>query len=318
MRVGALAVVVWCVAVSAFANVIPVDFCDCTTFPREVLGKYEPLVAALSSPYADVNGDSSMEDTETFECEVGRNAIPDCSCELGLVSAILADPDFTATGGVSHQMVYDVYIHNWAVLRTYLGTDYDILLELLEPLLALIYGHLTIGNGSFGQVESGQYNFSGSGGYAISLIYALPTTSQISPETLDLANYLKLPQYLAFDGDADGDGFSNIDEYMASSSPAEYIAGALDPTLCGSQPIGEGEGEEGEAEGEEGEAEGEEGEAEGEEGEAEGEGEEDPIEDPPMPATTGFTTAFLLSIFLGGGILLLQAGRGRKTWRRAK
>ncbi|MCX5772230.1 MAG: hypothetical protein NTZ09_18420 [Candidatus Hydrogenedentes bacterium] len=268
-----------------------------------------PLVEALSFPDADVNGASWMDDRESFKCELGGNAMPDCSCELGLVSAILRNPelDFKAVGGVSHEMVYNVFTHNLAVLQAYLGVeDYAALQPLFDPLLALIYGHLTIGNGAFEEEAPGQYTFSGSGGYAISLIYALPTTVPISPETIDLANYSKLPEYLAWNGDADGDGFSNLDEYLASESTAEFVAGALDRTRCGSQVIGEGEGEEGESEGEEGEGEGE-----------EGEGEEDPGEAPPLPAAKGFAIAFLLSVFLGGGILLHSAGTGRNGRRPA-
>ena len=122
-RVGALAMVVSSVAVPAFGHFFNVDFCDCCTNGLlEALQDYAPLVPALPSPDADMNGDSSMEDTTTFKCEVGGNAIPDCSCELGLVSALLAneDLDFTAFEGVSHEMVYDVFDHNLAVLRAYL------------------------------------------------------------------------------------------------------------------------------------------------------------------------------------------------------
>ena len=305
MRVGALAMVVSCAALPAFGNFINVDFCDCSTnIPLEVLAEYMPLVSALFSPDdADVNGDSSMDDTGTFKCEVGRNGMPDCSCELGLLGAILRTPelDLRAFGGISHEMVYNVLTHNWSVLPGYLGADYGILRELFQPFLWLIYGHLTIGDGTFEEVAPGQYSFSGSGGYAISLIYALPTTSPISPGAIDLANYWKLPEYLACNGDADKDGFTNMVEYMASASPAEYVAGALDRRRCGSQLIAEGEGE---------------GESEGEgEGESEGEGEDIPVEDPPLPAPTGFAGVFLFLILLGSGILLRPSIEGRKTGR---
>ena len=88
--------------------------------------------------------------------------------------------DLTVFGGVSHQIVYDTYVHNYSVLRAYVKVAITaFFLDAFDPLLALIYGHLAIGDGTFEEVAADQYGFSGSGGYALSLIYALPTTQPV-------------------------------------------------------------------------------------------------------------------------------------------
>lgn len=60
--------------------------------------------------------------------------------------------------------------------------------------------------------------------------------------TLNLAAYTRLPQFLAAEGDADGDGFTNHQEYEAyySYGPDAYVSFALNPSVF---PNGTGSGE---------------------------------------------------------------------------
>lgn len=277
------------IAPAALCAPVSIDFCEsAANLPLPYMNEFAPLASPLVSPLADLNGESSMQNLAEFTCELGGNALPDCSCELGLVAALLADSelDFTGAGGVSHQMVYGAFISNRQMLKDFLGVNtYAALMPIFEPVVDLAFAYLTIGDGTFEEVQPGEYVFSGSGGYGIALLHTLPVA--LDPQLFDIGAYQKLPGYLSPYGDADADGYSNSDEFIASDNPADFVAGALDASFRGSESLTSGEGE------------------------GEGEGEEDPA----LPAATTLTAVLLFSIYALLGILLHPRGRRKKKPR---
>lgn len=138
--------------------------------------------------------------------------------ELALVSALLADssPSRTATG-LDPLAVRRAFAQARASARV----DLRALLPAYPTAADVAAGYALLGRGSF---ES--YN-------AMSTTFGAPLTG-------DYSLALALGRFLAFDGDADGDGATNLAEYHATVAQGRdaYVRAALDPAV--KPPAGQG------------------------------------------------------------------------------
>ncbi len=132
--------------------------------------------------------------------------------ELALVSAILANPTFdrSASRGVTHALVRAAFLQ----ARASATTDMQSLASRYPTAADVSAGYAMLGKGSFAAYNE----MSGTFGAPLKSDYTLAVA---------------LSKYLAYDGDADGDGVSNRDEYLASISGgrAAYLKAALDPAI---------------------------------------------------------------------------------------
>ena len=184
-----------------------------------------PLFDLLDPGTADLNGEADPE-TMTF---LG-NGMLDCAFELGLLREILDTPtlDLSSTGGVTHTQVLQAYNGNRIQLVQDIGaTNVAIINGIAPGLLEVAAAYITLGD-------------EGSVGFITALLDIINEVQFVG--TLNLEQYTRLPEFLSADGDADGDGATNREEYEAYSAygPAAYISFALNPTVF---PAGGGAGE---------------------------------------------------------------------------
>ncbi len=187
------------------------------TLLRELLpGFAGPLFDLLEPEVADLNGGA---DPETLT--VLGNGMLDCAYELGLLRLAIenTDLDLSNTGGVTHQLVAQALTDNQTQLEFDIGsTNAAIVNGIVPGLLELCTAYITIGD-------------EGSTGFITALLQIINEVHHVG--TLDLEAYTRLPQYLASEGDADGDGATNREEYDAYApfGDAIYVAFALDPSV---------------------------------------------------------------------------------------
>jgi len=219
---------------------------------RDTLGGY---VFAPGS--ADINGGLDLENNEPLP-----NGLLDVD-EFALLNYFFLNPniDMSDVGGPVSSVVCQAYSQNLNQMTADLGGPTGLVNILAPDLKFLAAAYMTLGDeNSVG-----------------SIVFALTEASQVNDLPLNVSvpnlnNYMLLPQWFAFDGDPDGDGFTNLEEYecFRLRSQCCYILGALDaelipePSQCVDLGDLEGEGEEGEGEEGEGDIEG------GIEGEGEG------------------------------------------------
>ncbi|MFN7984826.1 MAG: DJ-1/PfpI family protein [Vicinamibacterales bacterium] len=132
--------------------------------------------------------------------------------EMALVSALLANPamNLTKSGGVNASDVRRAFEQ----ARSSAQTDLKSLLARYPTAADVVAGYVLLGRGSFDA-------------------YNAMTAGFGAPLKGDYALALQFGRWLAFDGDADGDGVRNIDEYRATIAEgrAAYVRAALDPTI---------------------------------------------------------------------------------------
>ncbi len=182
---------------------------------------------------------------------IGNNMLDDC--ELGLVYTVLHDPaiDLSATGGLTHAQVLEAWQHNIERMRSDVGGADSRVCVSVPGIDTMLAGFMTLGD-------------SGSTAIPTLLVAAVGAFIEFPGATVPMAaNYICLANKLGPAGDADGDGFTNRQEYdyfFPQGGKDAYIAAALDPNTVPDITEGEGGGEgEGEGGGEgEGETEGEE------------------------------------------------------------
>ena len=214
--------------------------------PLDVL----PEDFTLDPTICDINSGFDISEMPT---ELFPNEILD-SDEFALVAETLADPTFdrSANGGTSHQEIYNAWTHNLEQTIYDLGGDYSGYHALLPPtsmvpdveyLMAVMF--------TIGDMDSQVFPI-----IVLDLVVNDPTASMIIGDphirVPEPKNYDLMHKYLAWCGDADGDGCSNLHEYEYAQDPdhathrANYLAAALDPAIPSgwttSDPICDGTG----------------------------------------------------------------------------
>jgi len=146
-----------------------------------------------------------------LDASFGKNGILDAD-EMALVAAVLAQPalDLHTSGGVTHAQVRAA----WEQARASGEADKRPQGTRFAGSAEITAGYAMLGRASF---ESFDAMSVGSG----------------TPLRSDYSLALDLDRYLAFSGDADGDGASNLAEYRATvgQGRAAYLAAALDPNV---------------------------------------------------------------------------------------
>lgn len=224
---------------NAAAVAVSVDFCNSFSnlltnqFIALVPPEFQALIQLLEPPEADINGNSTIDLSSETVIDIHGNGLRDCDSELALISEVLADPTFnlSASGGVTHDIVYNAWTQNAATLSSCIGTYWSLAVALLPGFQEMLLGYLTIGDGSFTEDPEDVFHVSGSGAFVQGLLEILAENNFLQdPNLKGIENYTRLPQYFAPNGDADGDGFTNAVEYIAFGYDAVlYVDVALDP-----------------------------------------------------------------------------------------
>ena len=132
--------------------------------------------------------------------------------EMALVSAILANPSLNlkARGGVDQAAVKAAFEQ----ARESARTDLKALLGTYPTAVEVVAGYVLLGKGSFDS-------------------YSAMSAGLGAPLKSDYSQALRVGKWLAFDGDADGDGVTNLIEYKGTIAQgrAVYIKTALDPVI---------------------------------------------------------------------------------------
>jgi len=176
------------------------------------------LVSATSSVFVDFDaaltglGFPPAATDGNGDAFTGPNGMLD-SAELAVVAEILADNslDLTGTGGIDHDTVHTAW--NQAIASA--SIDLAPLTGTFPTAPTAMAGYAMLGANSFAAAN------------ALSTFFGAPMTGNYS-----LA--VALDPFLGPIGDADGDGFTNQQEYNAFflSGTAAYVAAALDPTVA--------------------------------------------------------------------------------------
>lgn len=196
------------------------------------------LFDLLDPETADLNGGADPE-TMTFY----GNGMLDCAYELGVLRQILDTEtlDLSGTGGVQYEQVFEANRNNRLQLVADIGPTNASLVNGLAPgLLEVAAAYITLGD-------------EGSTGFITALMDIINEVQYVG--TLHLEQYTRLPEFLSADGDADGDGATNREEYEAyyQYGSEAYVTYALNPAvypgstgsgqalIIGSQKVKEGD-----------------------------------------------------------------------------
>lgn len=265
---GSLAAMLLAVAPASAVDVFPTgtgnkDFCEAfnllinnaliSSLPPE----FQSLVGELNPTVADINGTIVVDDSgsETVISIVG-NGLLDANNELRLIERILADPSFD-NGVLTHAQVLAAWDANIDQMRTgQLGVaNAPVIDAVVKGLIEILVGYITFGDGTF-SVDGDVTTATGSFGFVSALYNLLSGALEdelglvLADNTIDAADFVFLPELVA-DADADGDGFTNRQEYngftpdtCSSKVGAElFPVAALDPLIVPEGGEGEGEGE---------------------------------------------------------------------------
>ncbi|HOL19926.1 MAG TPA: hypothetical protein PK813_06755 [Candidatus Hydrogenedens sp.] len=153
------------------------------------------------------------------------------SLEFHLITECYNNPsiDFTANGGVSHQIAVNTFDHNMQRMVTDCGGEGSIVNTIFYGLPQMLAGYMTLGNQESTMIPT-----------VISIAaQAIDPSFNIHVNIIYPFNYQTLPQYFGPDGDADGDGWTNKQEYeyfVRSNMNYEdkkqaYLNSALNPDV---------------------------------------------------------------------------------------
>lgn len=170
----------------------------------------ESISVDFTEAMRDLNFNPATLDANGIDGAMG-NGIPD-AVEMALVSAVLAKPelDLSAVGGVKHGAVVTGYQQALDAAMQ----DQELLLGTWPSSPIVTSGYALLGLASFDMYNSMSAGFG-------------------APLKGDYSAAIAMGEMLGASGDADGDGFSNLDEYLTfgSESVERYIAAALDPEI---------------------------------------------------------------------------------------
>ena len=178
-----------------------------------------PSVQAQGTPAQTVDFDAALSglrfNPKTLDANLDGGNAPNGMLdadEMALVSAVLSNPSLNlgATSGVRADAVRAAFDQ----ARASAQTDLKGLLATYPSAIDVAAGYAVLGKGSFDSYDKMSAGFGAplKGNYALAL---------------------QLGRWLAFNGDADGDGVRNIDEYKATIAQGRdaYIKAALDPAV---------------------------------------------------------------------------------------
>jgi hypothetical protein len=235
----------------------PLDFCTIlygvsnNPLLAAVGAQYRSLIALLSPDTADLNGPYTVDLTNSanYIVTVPGNQMLDGANELGLMAHILLDPDFD-NGVLTHAGVEAAWQHNYdQLLNGNVGpTLAPSLVPMVPGLVEMLTGYATLGDGELASVAYRKVSGTGSFGFVAGLFSLLNDAlvenigSGFARPVLVKGDFMLLSA-LAADGDADGDGFTNRQEYLyftprgcvlpGKSSPSvDYVVAALNPGVC--------------------------------------------------------------------------------------
>jgi hypothetical protein len=214
-----------------------VDFCQAledlrtnSLIPLLVSEEDLDFTDLLDPAVADLNGPSWIEVVVEGGYSVSGNGMLDCSYELGLLNEALTNPDFEVNG-LTHAMVEAAWVGNDAQFAEDVGVYWPLLRTLAPGIDDLLKGMMLLGDGSAAWSTPDYLSWNGSAGLIQGLFLLLE--GEVAQPDIDLEEYYRLPEYFSAEGDLDGDGCSNREEYLAhGASPEEYLAAATDPAVA--------------------------------------------------------------------------------------
>ncbi len=198
------------------------DFDQALQFLDVATAPYTPLLGEFSflPSVCDANGGF----TSLTPLVIAGNGMLD-SCELALIRACLNNPslNLSATGGVTHAITAQAWARNLAQMRQDLGGEGSLALLVLRGIDSVLAGFMVLGD----QISSM---------LPVLLVIAAGSFDEfpLDLHTPELSSYTLLPQYFSYYGDADGDGYTNQQEYdyfMSRGGRDLYVMAALDPYI---------------------------------------------------------------------------------------
>ena len=213
-------------------------FCEAFTLfynsvPRGLLGNFVSFIDYFT-PQGDLNGQSWVDKRQGDRLiiyQIGGNGIPDCSFELKLLEAVLTDPGLCVCySGLNHKAVHEAWDANMIKLAEDFGVYWELAEVLLSGFRQIICAYVTIGDGGIDYSVENYASANGSLGLVLGVAYLFG--DKIPNSQPDPDSYLKFPEWFGPWGDADGDGWANIEEYSACNGDVEvYVSAALDPEI---------------------------------------------------------------------------------------
>ena len=235
----------------------PLDFCTIlfgvanNPLLAAVGQQYQSLLSLLSPDLADLNGPFAVDLTNSAQyiVTVEGNQMLDGANELGLLAHILLDPGFD-NGVLTHARVEAAWNQNRSRLNDWnVGAALAPTLTAMVPgLLEMLAGYVTLGDGELASSAYRKVSGTGSYGFVAGLFSLLNDAlvenlgSGFAHPALVKGDFALLPE-LSADGDADGDGYSNREEYAyfspracllpgKSDASVDYVVAALNPGIC--------------------------------------------------------------------------------------
>lgn len=187
---------------------------------------YEYLLQGFSfnPEYFDANGNLLIDGNISDEPYIiPGNALLD-AYEFALIKACIDNPtlDLSANGGLVAQTVIDAWENNLGWIQYVLGGTDGLASLILPGLDTVLGGFSTVGDPNSQILVAALVT-------AVSIVEEFPF--EMNPDGMDPANFQYLPEWLAFDGDASGNGWTNekIYAYYGPDGIASYLNAVLNP-----------------------------------------------------------------------------------------